>query len=341
MDRVMKNMSVNYMGLELKNPIIVGACNLSMDEKNLVEMEKAGAAAIVYKSLFEEQVQLEHLELLQQVEEYNERNAEVTRLFPNIAEANPEAYLHNLRKAKKAVSIPIIASLNAIHTETWTEYALKLEEAGADALELNFYYLPREFDKSTQAIEDEQIEAVKKVLATVKIPVSVKLSPYYSNPLNFISRLDNEGVKAFVLFNKLFFPDIDTENEKQHFPYNLSLESDNRLPLQFAGLLYGNIKSEISANSGIYSGKDVVKMLLAGAGTVQVVSTLYKNKIEHITKMLSDVGEWMEKHNYNSIQDFKGKLSRRNMKDPFAYRRAQYVDILFNSGDLLKQYAAR
>ncbi len=337
----MINLKTNYLGLELKNPIIVGASNLVSDIDNLKAAENAGAAAIVYKSLFEEQIQLENFQMDNQLEEYNERNAEMVKLFPDMSHAGPQEHLHKLRKAKDAVNIPIIASLNAVYHESWIEYAKLIEDTGVDALELNFYSVPKDFAKDEKEIISEQLAIVKEIKKTLSIPVSVKLSPYYTNILKFISELDKTGVDGLVLFNRMFQPDIDLEKEEHFSPFNLSSENDNRIALRFAGLLHGNTKAKICSSSGIMSGKDVLKAVIAGADAVQVVSALYKHKISHITVMLDEMNEWMKAKKYNSLKDFKGKLSQKNTKDPFVYKRAQYIDLLLKSEDLLKTYSLR
>ncbi|MEI8202756.1 MAG: dihydroorotate dehydrogenase-like protein [Bacteroidota bacterium] len=334
----MANLTIQYMGLQLKNPIIVAANNLVVDLNNLKKMEEAGAAAIVYKSLFEEQIQLENLEMHETMAEFEERNAEMTSLFPDMTHAGPEEFLMNLRKAKLAVSIPVIASLNAVYQETWVEYAKKIEETGVDAIELNFYAVPTKFDLCGKTIEDTQVEILKTVKAALKIPVSVKLSFFYSNPLRFITKMDEAGADGVVIFNRFFQHDIDINTESQVFNYSVSNAEDNRIPMRFAGLLYGNLKASICANTGIFDGSDVIKMLLAGADCVQIASTIYKNQISHIAKMLSDMEAWMTEKKYASINDFKGKLSKKNLKDTFAYKRAQYIDILMKSNDIFKKY---
>jgi dihydroorotate dehydrogenase (fumarate) len=261
----MADLSTTYLGLKLKNPVIVGACNLVTDMSALQKIEDAGAAAIVYKSLFEEQIQLERMQHDDQLEEYNERHAEMVSLFPKIEHAGPEQHLLNLRKVVESVSIPVIGSLNCVYDVTWVEYAEKLAETGIAALELNFYDTPRNVNKPGKEITDQQIAVLKKVKQSVKIPVSVKLSPFYTNPLNVISRMDETGVDGFVLFNRIFQPDIDIESEELVFPWYLSNESDHRLPLRFIGALSGNVKADICANSGILKGSDMIQMLLAGA----------------------------------------------------------------------------
>jgi len=329
------------MGIELKNPIIVGASNLVLDEHHLKQMEEAGAAAVVYKSLFEEQVQLENLALSEAMDEYSERHAEMTTLFPDIEHAGPREFLMNLRNARKAISIPLFASLNAVYQETWVEYAEQLAETGVDGLELNFYSVPQDFHKTEVSITDEQIAIVKEVKKAVSIPVAVKLSPYYTNPLYLIKKLDEAGVNGIVMFNRLFQPDIDIDLEENYFPYNLSHQQDSRIALRFAGLLYGNVNAGICANTGILTGEDVITMILAGADCVQVVSTLYKNQIEYISTMLTDMQEWMHEKQYQKLDDFRGKLSKKRIKDPFAYKRAQYVDILLKSEEIFKRYPMR
>lgn len=337
----MANLSSSYMGIELKNPIIVGASNLVTDLHTVKKLEQAGAGAIVYKSLFEEQIQLESLEMQQDLEEYNEIHAEMITLFPDLQHAGPEEHLLNLKNLKKEVTIPVIASLNCVYEVTWEEYAMELEKTGVDALELNFFSTPVKFDIEGKDIVEKQLSILKKVKAKVGIPVSVKLSPFYTNPLKVIAEMDKAGADAVVLFNRLFQPDIDVESEELHYPWNLSNLEDNRLPLRFAGLLYGNIKAQICANTGVFEGTDVIKMLLAGADTVQVVSTLYRNKPGQIGKMIRSLEDWMDAKKYASIADFKGKLSRKNITDPYAYKRAQYVDILMKANRIFERYPVR
>ncbi|OFY50164.1 MAG: dihydroorotate dehydrogenase [Bacteroidetes bacterium GWF2_41_31] len=333
------DLSTTYLGLKLKNPIIVGASNLVTDLSIIKKLEDAGAAAIVYKSLFEEQIHLENLELNQDMTDYNDRNAEMTSIFPtDMYEASPDEFLMHFKEARNTVNIPMIASLNCVYDDTWYEYAKKLEEAGADALELNFYNNPRDFDMEGRSILNEELDTIEGVKKTVKIPVSVKLSPFYTNPLYTINEMDKRGANGFVLFNKLFQPDINIDLEELHFPYNLSSEHESRLPLRYVGILYDNIKADLCANRGIFTGEDVIKMILAGANVVQIVSTIYKHGPSQIAKMLEDMEIWMANKQYNNLSEFRGKLSKKNIKDPFAYRRAQYVDILMKSGKIFKDF---
>lgn len=334
----MNKLTTNYLGIELKNPLIVGASNLVTDKNNLQKLEEKGAAAIVYKSLFEEQIQLESLQLQDQLDKYNERHAEMIDLFPGIDHAGPEEFLHELQRAKEAVDIPIIANVNAVNPGSWVEYAKQIEQTGVDALELNLYHLPRNFDKEGKEIVKEHLEILTEVKKNTNLPVSVKLTPFYTNILKLVKELDKEGAQGFVLFNRLFQPDIDIEREEHHFPYNLSNENDNRLALRFSGLLFNNINANICASGGIFTGDDLIKMIMAGADCVQVVSTIYKNGIDQVEKILKELNNWMENKSYNSLDDFKGKLSNHSLKDPFAYKRAQYIDILMKSDKIFTKY---
>lgn len=337
----MINLETRFMGIALKNPIVVGASNLCIAPDNLKKMEDAGAAAIVFKSLFEEQVQLENYEMSNVMEGYNERHAEMLRLFPGLDHDGPGEYLMMLEKAVSAVNIPVFASLNAVNPETWPAWAEKLVQTGIAGLELNFYFIPLEFNASGRDVIDSQLAAIESVKQKVNIPLSVKLSPYYTNPLGTMRRMAESGANGFVLFNRFFQPDIDTEAEKHITPYNLSNHDDFRLALRFAGLLHGRIHAGICASGGIYTGNDAVKLLLAGADCAQVVSSLYKNGIGHISQIISDIESWMQQKGYASVNEFKGKLSHKNTRDPFVYKRAQYVDYLLKSEQIFDNYPLR
>jgi dihydroorotate dehydrogenase (fumarate) len=336
----MANLSTKYMGLELRSPVIVGANNLSKNTDNLKKMEEAGAGAVVYKSLFEEQVLLENLQLSEQLSEYNDRSHDFIRMFPDVdtGASEIETHLTALRRAKDAVKIPVIASLNAVYDQTWIDYAKKFEETGVDGIELNFYTVPEKFDTDYEEIEIKQVNVLREVRSAIRIPIAVKLSPFYSNPLKLISDLDKAGTDCFVLFNRLFQPDIDIETEEPQFPYNLSNREDNRLPLRFAGLLYGNVNATICANSGVLSGTDAIRMILAGADAVQVVSALYLNQIEFINQMNREIERWMDSKGYASINDFRGKLSKKNSGEKLPYHRAQYMDFMMTTSEILKRY---
>ncbi len=334
----MANLTATYMGLELKSPLILGSCNLTEKPGVPEELEEAGIGAIVYKSLFEEQIQLEGLQMSEDMSEYEYRSAEMERLFPAIEHSGPKEHLYKLEKLKKRVNVPVIASLNAIYEPTWVDYAKQLESTGVDALELNLFSEPRYFETSGESVEEKQLQIIESVKKAVKIPVSLKLSLFYTNPLNFIKKADEFGVNGYVLFNRFFHPEINLNDEEFYFPWHLSDTKDSLLAIRFAGLLYGNLEGSVCASRGVYSAKDVLKLILAGADTVQVVSTVYKNKPKVISEILGEMSKWMDEKGYKSLDDFRGKLSRKNLKDPFVYQRGQYVDILMSNEEIFKKY---
>ena len=328
----MRNLKTSFMGIEIDNPIIIGASNLVTDLDRLKRAEEQGAGAIVYKSLFEQEMQLEEFQLDERLSEFNDMNAEMLTTHPKLEYEGPAEHMVNLRKAKESLSIPLIASLNAVNTETWINYAKLIAETGVDAIELNFYHTPSDFKKEAKDIEDEQINIVEEIGKNITIPVSVKLSPDYSNILNFIQKLDKAGIKGAVLFNSFFQPDIDIITEKHVKQVNLSNEGDYKKSLRFSGLLFENIKADICSSHGVFTGADVIKLILAGSSCVQIVSALYKKGMPLIGKIKTELADWMDSKNYNSIDEFRGKLSKTRLSNnPFVYGRAQYVDLLINS----------
>ena len=331
----MNKLSTKYMGIELNNPIILGASNLVTDIDNLKKAEELGAGAIVFKSLFEEQIQLESFQLDERLNEFNDINAEMVQIHPNIKHSGPDEHLLNIRKAKESLTIPLIASLNAINNETWLKYATLLGETGVDGIELNFYQIPLDFNRNAGEIEDEQIKTLKEIRKNISIPISVKLSSDYSNILNFIKKLDKAGADAVVLFNSFFQPDIDINTEKHIKTLHLSNAGYYKKSLRYTGLLFDNIKADICSSYGIFSGEDVIKLLLSGATCVQIVSTLYKNGLSQILNIRKELEEWMDLKSYKSIGEFRGKLSKNKLPgNPFVYKRAQYVDLLLNSEEI-------
>ena len=282
-------------------------------------------------SVFEEQIQYERFKLEETLHQFDNLYAEMTNFFPEVKHAGPKEHLMWVRKTKEAVKVPVIASLNAVDREVWTDWALQLEDTGADGLELNFYAAPTDFNVSAEEMEKEQADTVADVISKVKVPVSVKLSALYTNPLHFIKRLDGAGVKGFVLFNRFFQPDIDIEKEDNLYRHNLSTGVEHETTLRFAGLLHGNISGDVCASSGIMNSKDVIKLIMAGASVVQMVSTLYKNKIKHLSKMIKETESWMDKKGYADLSGFRGKLDAAKNPDPGFYRRAQYVKNLIKA----------
>ncbi|MBN1767939.1 MAG: dihydroorotate dehydrogenase-like protein [Prolixibacteraceae bacterium] len=337
----MANLSTSYMGISLKNPLVLGASSMVTDIQQIQKAEKAGVAAVVFKSLFEEQLQLESLQMDEDLHEYDNRNAEMERIFPEIEHAGPKEHLLAVRKLKESVSIPLIASINAIYEPTWVEYAQMLAENGVDGLELNFYRVPIATDAGAKSIEEHQLKVLKQVKEAVDIPVSVKLSTFYTNPLNFIAKLDKAGADAVVVFNRFFQPDINIEDESFDFPWDLTRDGDYQVTLRYVGLLYSKLKGSLVANRGIKTSDEVLKMILAGADAAQLVSTFYKNGVGYAETILKEIEAWMDKKGYKTLDDFKGKLSKENINDEFVYKRAQYIDILRNSDQILKKYPMR
>ncbi len=322
------------MGIQLKSPIIMGASELSSKKDQLKLAEQAGVGAVVYKSLFEEQVQLENLQHDELIEEYDNIHAEMITLHPSIEKAEIEHFLLALRKAKESVSIPVIASLNAVNRASWIRYAELIEETGVDGIELNLYQTPTKFDRDALVIESRQVEIVETIKRKLSIPVSVKLSSDYTNILNFAKQLDDEGVDGLVMFNAFFQPDINIEREVHKKSFNLSRPGDYKKSLRYSGMLFGCVEADICSSRGIFNGEDVIKLLLSGASCVQIVSAIYKYGLGVITDINKTISEWMDRKGYNSIEDFKGKLSNRviNKNDSLLiYKRAQYIDLILHS----------
>ncbi len=331
----MADLSTTYMGLKLKHPILAGASELTGDVDSIKRMEDAGAAAVVTKSLFEEQIQLEHYKFDEDQEMFNYRHAEMITVFPHMEFAGPAEHLEWVRRAKEAVDIPLIASLNAVNHDTWIDYAKQLEQTGADALECNLFAVPKNTDLDGATVEQEQAAIIKEIKQTVAIPVSVKLSYLYTNPLNVIKNMSKAGADAVVLFNRLFEPDLDLANQKQSYPFNFSHSDDYRLPLRYAGLLEGKIDADICSTTGIFSGETIIKMILAGATAVQIVSALYTKGLLQLQSMLDQVAEWMEANEKATLADIRGALSRRHSYDHWAYTRAQYIRLLMNPEEII------
>lgn len=330
----MKNLETSYMGIQLKNPVILGASELSSEINSLKKAEQAGAAAVVYKSLFEEQIQMEDLQHDELVNEYNDIHAEMTSLHPDIDRSEIEYYLVKIRNVKESLSVPVIASLNAVNESSWFRYARLIEETGVDGIELNLYQTPVRFDLDASEIEKRQVDIVAGIKKQLSIPVSVKLSSDYTNILHFTKRLDEAGVDGMVLFNSFFQPDIDIEKEKHRRAFNFSKKGDYKQSLRIAGMLYGRVDASICGSRGVYNGDDVIKLILSGASCVQVVSAVYRHGTKQITEMIREISEWMERKGYDRVEQFRGKLSDSvlNKNDNLLiYKRAQYVDLILHS----------
>ena len=331
----MKNLKTIYMGIELDNPLILGACNMSNNIDDLLKAEDNGVGAIVFKSLFEEQVQLERLQLEEKLTEYDNVHAEMLTTHPKIEFSDTEKHLVKLRKAKERLSVPLIASLNAVNEDSWLEYATELAQTGVDGLELNLYQTPTDFEVESKEIEDYQISIVKKIKEKLSLPVSVKLSSEYTNVLTLIKKMDAVGVNGFVLFNSFYQPDININTLKHKRNFNLSKKGEYRKTMRYAGMLFGQIDADVCSSRGIFDGEDIVKHILSGSVCVQMVSSLYKNGLEQIGVAKKQLSEWMEEKEFNSIEEFRGKMAQKNLvPGSMVYKRAQYVDLLMRSDNI-------
>jgi dihydroorotate dehydrogenase (fumarate) len=321
------NLSTTYLGMKLRTPIVPSASPLSEDLDNIKRMEDAGAAAVVCYSLFEEQIRLERYELHHRLTAGTESYPESLSYLPEPPEfkAAPAAYADHIARAKAVCGIPIIASLNGCSPGGWTEYAFQIEQAGADALELNIYNIPTDMEQDAAGVEQACIDILRAVKAHVTIPVAVKLSPYFSNFANMAKRLDNAGANALVLFNRFYQPDIDLETLQVAPSVLLSTPMAMRLPLRWIAILHGRILANLAATSGIHRASDALKMLMAGADVTMLCSVLLRRGIGHIAVIEREMREWMEQHEYDSVQQLKGSVSQKNCPDPGAFERAQYM----------------
>ncbi len=324
------DLTTNYLGKKLKSPLVVSASPISEDIDNIKKMEDAGAAAVVLYSLFEEQLINDQYELHYHTTAGTYSFAESLTYFPEWDDyaVGPEEYLEHIRKAKETVGIPIIASLNGTNIGSWTDYAERIEQAGADAIELNQYYLPTDMDTPSEKIEQTYIDILKAVKKTVKIPVALKLGPFYTNFAYIAKKFDEAGADALVLFNRFYQPDIDLEQLEVNTRIEMSDSSSLRLPLTWIGILKGRIKAQLAATRGIHTGKDVIKLMLAGADVAQLCSVLLKNGIGHIKTIEKEMIDWMTEKEYESIKQMQGSMSQINTKDQTAYARSLYMKAL-------------
>ncbi|MBM3319937.1 MAG: dihydroorotate dehydrogenase-like protein [Candidatus Eisenbacteria bacterium] len=324
------DLTTHYLGMKLKSPIVPSASPLSEEIGNIRKMEDAGAGAVVLHSLFEEQIAQESLDLDHFTTKGTESFAESLTYFPEPGEyrLGPEEYLNHIRKAKEAVKIPVIASLNGTSEGGWTDYAARMEEAGADALELNIYYIPTDPALSAEKVENTYVEIVKSVRSTVRIPLAVKISPFFSNLAYTAGRLDRAGANALVLFNRFYQPDIDLDDLEVRTHVLLSAPQAMRLPLRWIAILHGRIKADLAATGGIHTAEDCLKMLMAGAKTTMLCSVLLKKGIDQIREIEMGMRKWMEGHEYVSVEQMQGSMSQRSVEDPAAFERAQYMRAL-------------
>jgi len=323
----MADLSTVFAGLTLKNPVIVGSSGLAETTENLQELERNGAAAVVLKSLFEEEILKEMNASLNKMSSDGFLYPETVDFY-NFYETPDEptlAYLNHIRTAKKNVSIPVIASINCVSASQWTYFPRQIEQAGADALELNIFVLPSDLTRTAEENESIYFEIIREVKKQVSIPVIVKLSHYFSNLASFLQRISASGIQGLVLFNRFYNPDFDIETLEFTSGAVLSSPSDLYVSLRWIGILSGRLNCSLAASTGVHDGTGLIKQLLAGAYAVEIASTLYRNGFEQIQLMLTDLDNWMNRKNYSSTDQFRGLLSQSRAENPAAYERVQFM----------------
>lgn len=323
----MLDLTTRYLGINLRTPLVASASPLSQEIASIRRLEDAGASAIVLYSLFEEQLRHESLELDFYLSAGTESFAESLSYFPEPAEFNlgPDEYLEHIRKAKAAVKVPIIASLNGSSVGGWIQYATQIEEAGADALECNIYWIVTDPNTTSAEVEQHYIDILEAVKTAVHIPVAIKVSPFFSNFASMAKRLDAAGAHGLVLFNRFYQPDIDLDALELTPHVLLSTPQAMRLPLTWIGILHGRVKANLAATSGIHGAEDVIKLLMVGADVTMLCSTLLRNGIDHLRAIEQGIRQWMESHEYESVQQMKGSMSQLRCSDPSSFERAQYM----------------
>ena len=328
----MINLETTYMGLKLKNPVVVSSSGLTNSVRKIKILEEKGAGAVVLKSLFEEQITNEASHLISS-DPKNSGYPEAEDYIVNYVKGNSISnYLELIREAKKSVSIPIIASINCVSSKDWTSFAKEIEQAGADAIELNIFIVPNDKNKSSEAYEKLYYEIFKAVKKQVNIPIAMKLGIYFTNMMAVANRLNADGADALVLFNRFYEPDIDIDKMEMTSAAVLSSPADIRKSLRFVGMISDKIRGiDISASTGIHNGEAAIKQLLAGAKTVQLCSTIYENGFDRVTDILADITKWMEKKEFKTVDEFRGKLSYGQVEDSAMYERAQFMKYFSNN----------
>ncbi|MDR3763023.1 MAG: dihydroorotate dehydrogenase-like protein [Acidobacteriota bacterium] len=326
----MVDLSTQYLGFKLRNPLVVAASPLCKDITNLRHMEDCGAAAIVLHSLFEEQLNLEANELDRYLWDNADVGAEATSIFPDLGSYNigPEGYLEHIRKAKETVSIPVIASLNGVSRGGWISYAREMQQAGADAIELNVYFIPAEANATAASIEQLYLDLVTEIRKTVTIPVAVKVGPYFSAFANMAQRLEQAGASGIVIFNRFYQPDFDLEELVVKPSVTLSDSHELLLRLHWAAMLHGHLKADVAITGGVHTVEDVVKSMMAGAKVTMLASALLKNGIGYLRSLRNQLEAWLERREYESIEQMQGSMSQRNVPNPKAFQRSNYMRVL-------------
>jgi dihydroorotate dehydrogenase (fumarate) len=326
----MTDLSTTYLGLKLRSPLVPSASPLSRSLDNLKRMEEAGAGAVVLHSLFEEQIDVESEHLDRYLSHGAESHPEALDYFPDLAGYNlgPDGYLEHLRRAKEAVGIPIIGSLNGVSTGGWIEFARKMQQAGADALELNIFYVPTDPALSGVQVERMYVDLVRDVKASVSIPVAVKLGHAFSAPANLARHLDVVGADGLVLFNRFYLPDFDLESLEVTPRLTLSSPYELLLRLHWVAILYRHVKADLAVTGGVHGSAQVLKSMMAGARVAMMTSAILQNGIEHFARVRADLLDWMEAHEYASIAQMQGSMSYRSVAEPAAFERANYMKVL-------------
>ena len=326
----MINLSTKYLGLKLKSPLVASSSPLCKDLASLRKLEDAGAGAVVLESLFEEQIMIESNDLDRNLWQSADVSAEAQGYYPDFDTYNlgPEKYLEHISEAKKALGIPVIASLNGVSKGGWIDYAKQMAQAGADALELNIYFVPTDITKSANDIEDMYLELVEAVTASVKIPVAVKIGPFFSSTGNMALKLEKAGAGGLVMFNRFYQPDFDLEALEVVPQLVLSRSNELKLRLHWVAILFGKIKADMAITGGVHTAEDVLKSMAAGAKVAMLTSALLEQGIGYLKTLETGAREWLEEHEYNSIEQMQGSLSQKNVAHPAAFERANYVKVL-------------
>jgi dihydroorotate dehydrogenase (fumarate) len=326
------DLHTTYLGLRLANPLVPSASTLSSRIDTLKRLEDAGASAVVMQSLFEEQIEHEEIQIYRHLETGAESNPEATSYFPELADYNtgPDEYLRHLEACKRELEIPVIGSLNGASAGGWTQYARLIQDAGADALELNVYFIAADPDEDGAQVERRYLDLVASVRATVEIPLAVKIGPAFSSIANMARRLVEAGADGLVLFNRFYQPDIDLETLSVDPMLHLSTSQEALLPLRWIAILRGHVRASLGATTGVHTAEDALKLILAGADVTMMASALFRNGPEHVTTVLEGVRSWLDDHGYESVEQAKGSVSQENVADPAAYARSNYLQMVAN-----------
>jgi len=321
----MADLKTTYMGIPLANPLVVGACSLSKHVDSIKALEAAGAGGVVIKSLFEEQIQIEEDEFERTLAAHDNADSEAQSFFPQLRHGGPKEHVFWVKETRKAVKLPLFASLNCINAPSWVEYARQLADTGVSGLELNFYSPALNPGVTGADIEKKEADLVAKVRAAVKIPIAVKLHPYYTSLMNVVSSLEKAGANAFIMFNRLFEPDIDADTLAKRAAFRPSESHDSLVALRWLGLLSKRSKADLVGSTGVTSGKDIARLILAGANSVQAVSAIMKGQGAGVQRMLGELDAWMTEHKFANLAAFRGKLAGAKDSDAWGYDRGQYI----------------